>query len=360
MEIVNATPFPVLVERNVLGEERMDALVVCGVTSQVAAGREGPGLALHDEQRPLERQGRDFLGDVTWHKRSVSVCATGFVYSFQSDRCRGGARLTVGGEKRTVDVFGPRAWVKGISGRLVPSEPRPFERVEMSWRNAYGGMAQVATRLIEMEGREVVVPGHASPYADNPAGKGYHVDAATALGAPLPDIEDPDRLVQRWDDRPEPVGFAPYPLGGGLRRHFLEEMGIDLTRPLVSFPRLTPEAVRGAKVRPEDYAALFSKAAPATTFPEVPAGTVIALAGMRRDRAELRFTVPEPPIAVRVLVAGTRLRPPVVLDAIDIDAEAAAVRFLFRARFDYPLVAHDRRRVIVTMADVSLDEEDAT
>jgi hypothetical protein len=58
----------------------------------------------------------------------------------------------------------------------------------------------------------------------NPAGKGYCLSEATAPGTALPNIEDPRAPIRRWDDRPDPVGVAPYPSDWFLRQRDVVEL----------------------------------------------------------------------------------------------------------------------------------------
>lgn len=50
--------------------------------------------------------------------------------------------------------------------------------------------------------------GSAVPFAGNPEGVGYHLEARAAANASLPRIEDPRQIIRSWNDRPVPVGFG--------------------------------------------------------------------------------------------------------------------------------------------------------
>jgi hypothetical protein len=43
----------------------------------------------------------------------------------------------------------------------------------------------------------------------NPSGKGYAVSPQTAIGQPLPNLEDPARLLLNWSERVKPRAFGP-------------------------------------------------------------------------------------------------------------------------------------------------------
>src|SRR6185295_6896186 len=96
-------------------------------------------------------------------------------------------------------------------------------------------------------------------YPFNLEGTGYYLDRDEARDQPLPQLEHPEQLVERWDDRPEPACFAPYPLYGGLRgATVVRDKEIDLTR----------------------VGRLPSRSAPRTTFDRLEPGTRIAIDGM--------------------------------------------------------------------------------
>ncbi len=96
-------------------------------------------------------------------------------------------------------VIGDRIWKDAFFGASA-SKPIPFEKMELCFERAYGG--QDVTR----KGVEV-------SFAANPIGKGYmHSKSERRIdGLHLPNIENPDKLIKRPQDQPEPVGFFPLP-----------------------------------------------------------------------------------------------------------------------------------------------------
>jgi len=68
---------------------------------------------------------------------------------------------------------------------------------------------------------------------------------------------------------------------------------------------------------------------------------------MRPGGEPLAFEIPPPPVTANVRV-GTRHRElALYVDAVDIDAETASVRIVYRALFSYPLVRYDERSAFV-------------
>lgn len=289
-------------------------------------------LRLHRDQKPLLLVvDPPVIGDGYLTKAGTSVCATGFVYAPNGEAPRAESKLFVGDQIITAAAFGPRVWREGPGKTLVPSAPRPFDRVAMSWENAYGGAVLQPTRLQKLpSGEEAILPEHPEAFAENTDGKGYYTDPQGALDAPLPELEDPERLIERWDDRPDPLCFAPYPMYGGLRARFLvHENVVDFTR----------------------HPHVLSRAAPRTTFGEIAFGTRVAITGMRPGGKILSFEIPEPPVIAEAKAGKRYRRLTLYVDAIDIDAEEENVRIVYRALFSYPLVRYEQRLVAVRTID---------
>ena len=109
--------------------------------------------------------------------------------------------------------------------------------------------------------------------------------------------------------------------------------------------------VDGKTVKLDRLARITGRSAPRTTFGSVPPGTEVAVSGMRPASRRLVFQTPRSPVVIHVLVGDVEKKVTPYLDAIDIDADAMRVRFLFRAGFRYPLVAGERRQATVAPSD---------
>jgi hypothetical protein len=324
MLLLNRTPLPVAMVPNADDHDSIVALCVVAATFDVGADR----LRFSEEQLPLRLfPDPPEIGDGYHTKAGTSVCATGFVYPPGPEGLRAEARLHVGEQSFGVLAFGERTWREAQGGALVPSLPKPFDRVAMTWENAFGGAVLAPTRLHKTKnGDEAILPEHPEAFNENSDGKGFYTEAAGAAGQPLPQLEDPEHLVERWDDRPDPVCFAPYPMYGGLRARFLVQDGaVDYLR----------------------HGHALSRAAPRTTFGEIAFGTRVAITGMRPGGEILAFHVPEPPVTADAKVGKRHRRLTLYVDAIDIDAEAARVRIVYRALFSYPLVRYEERSLLV-------------
>lgn len=104
--------------------------------------------------------------------------------------------IQVGTLRRQLGVIGDRRWLPH-NGRLMMSDPQPFERMPLIYERAFGGWDR-RPKNKEQHGFE----------PRNPVGRGFYVTGITDPEIPLwlPNIEDPRNLIQHIADRPEPVG----------------------------------------------------------------------------------------------------------------------------------------------------------
>lgn len=327
MNLRNETPLEIALVRSSEPTDEVIVLVVCALTCRVG---DGAPLVLAPRQRPLrlvdDTAETGEVADGHFLRVGVHVCAHGFVHPLEPGGAEGLATLRVGEIERHVAAFGTRVWSQGAFG-LAPSPPLPFERVAMSWDNAYGGHVRNPTTFLEHEGEEVIVPEHPVAHVLNPGGKGFFVTEQQAKGSPLPQLESPNQRIKAWDDRPEPACFAPYPVWGGMRARAVfdgRDGKVDLAR--------TPT--------------LFSRAAPPQVFEDLPAGARVTLGGMLPGRERLSLTVPPPPVRASCRIGDEVTDLSMRLDAIDLFAEEREARFVYRAKHVYPLVQYELREMV--------------
>ncbi|UCG12232.1 MAG: DUF2169 domain-containing protein, partial [Deltaproteobacteria bacterium] len=170
--------------------------------------RPGEPAVIAPEQIPItfgdefydEKQGGcvKFESDIAPFKPRADIVLVGHAHA------PGGASvlaldvsLRVGQVRKTIRVFGDRRWV--MASRLLPehsSKPQPFSSMPLVYERAFGG--------IDSEG------GGFCP--ENLVGRGFFAKkSAKAIdGSPLPNLEDPNKLIKSWKDHPKPVGFGFY------------------------------------------------------------------------------------------------------------------------------------------------------
>ncbi|OZG70948.1 hypothetical protein BTA51_22850 [Hahella sp. CCB-MM4] len=163
-------------------------------------------LRLAEEQPPLLLAG-EYYGDpettslkyepeCTLTKQATDVVLIGHAYPESPQHRQTKVGIRIGPIQKTAMVFGDRVWENGINP--TASFPQPFEKIPLIWENAFGG-----------QDLRVENPDRPSFEARNPIGKGY-ADKKQPFpeGLPLPNIENPDHLIQHWQDRPPPCGFG--------------------------------------------------------------------------------------------------------------------------------------------------------
>jgi uncharacterized protein YjbI with pentapeptide repeats len=135
--------------------------------------------------------GKDAILDAGMPKQHGEVLVKGKCFVPGGNPAKGlEVRLKAGSIDKRLYVFGDRNWERKL-GTWRISEPRPFAEMEVSWAKAFGGA------------------GHAA----NPLGKGFQAaDSSDRALRPLPNIENPARLITSPDDRPPPAGFEPVDL----------------------------------------------------------------------------------------------------------------------------------------------------
>jgi hypothetical protein len=229
--------------RTALSENLMVATVIAKATYVITDhGR----LELSARQRPVlleptKIEGVEFPPDGGYGKAGVDLLAVGSAFTPTGVAQQAlVVALSVNDARFALAVIGDRHWRRRWPGWVV-SDPQPFVEMPLTWARAYGGHARVA-------GGEV-------PYVDNPLGKGYVLEPATAEGVELPNIEDPAARIHSLTDQPRPVSFNPLPIGTSYAADALadvDEDGGGLTKeiynlaiPAHRLPRYQPGAILG-------------------------------------------------------------------------------------------------------------------
>jgi uncharacterized protein YjbI with pentapeptide repeats len=127
-----------------------------------------------------EELGADGVLDLGMPKPRGEVLLTARAYPFGGAKPTCSVRVKLGSVDKTLYVVGDRRW-KGSAA----TAPEPFTEMPITWANAFGGAG----------------------YAQNPLGKGYE---PVGDEHPLPNVEDPKRLVSSPGNRPAPAGFGGY------------------------------------------------------------------------------------------------------------------------------------------------------
>ena len=178
------------------------------VKATFAIGREGD-LALAEEQDsvvmvdepwgdPLTSSLKN-ASEMTLTKPATDVLLRGHAYAPGGQAREADVTYRVGPVRKTIRVVGDRVWRAGLLGYKV-SEPKPFDRMPLIYERAFGGTdpQPMDEAKVEFEPR-------------NPIGRGLipRNSRLEADGLPLPNLEDPAKLIHSSKNHPTPTCFGP-------------------------------------------------------------------------------------------------------------------------------------------------------
>jgi hypothetical protein len=311
MDLINHTPFPAFLWTAIADDNRLMAALVTRVTFDIRDGRLTPSAeqVWRVSPAPWKCPYGPMEADDVFYKGGVDF------FIFGHARAPAGRAVTqlevtieLGGFKRHVAVFGNRVWEKK-GNELIASQPQPFEQLNLSLDNSFGGKAP-------WDGLEV-------PFADNPNGKGYYLEEEQALEQPLPNIEDPDHLILKWDDRPDPVGLGLCPVANSKRLH----QGIEFDENGVL-----------RKLHPR----LFNGAFPEMVIDSVKPRDRCRLVGMS-SAAPVTFSIPDFQPRIRLTFDNDVTELPLTIDQVGIEVDARRVFITYRYPFLFVLYPLQRR-----------------
>jgi hypothetical protein len=197
MRYVNLTPFPGAYIAGRLNFPGHSVTLLVKGTFDLCPGKAAEPSAEQpfptgDEYYPdddEQKGGPRYENDFAYFKPRTDILLAGRCWSAGGKpvpACR--VTFRVGPHARSLYVYGDRFW-KGPSGLRAISAPVPFTSKELRYENSFGG------------------PG----YEYNPAGKGS-AEITNQAGDrvwPLPNIEDPEHLIDSPESRPDPAGLGP-------------------------------------------------------------------------------------------------------------------------------------------------------
>jgi hypothetical protein len=313
----NNTPYQV--EPLILADEegRPIVVVVAKGTFDVAHGRT---LVLAAEQEKVCLTGT-FNGEpgkssprlepeTAFAKPATDVVLLGTARAPRQGTTEMDVELSVGRLRKTVHVTGDRVWFRSL-GTATASRPVPFERIALSYENAFGGW----DRSHEDLGRHAFEP-------RNPCGTGFRARTGRwEEGVRLPNLEDPKRRITSPSDAPPPCGVGFTAPDWEPRRGYAGTY--DGSWAAERLPLL-----------PRDFDRRFFNAASEglVASGHLRGDEEVRAIGVRTE-GPLVFRLPALP-PPRVVVAFRRApdaRPPAVLDTVILDTDAARLCLLWRA-----------------------------
>ena len=277
MQLINQTPYAGAVFVDV-DRSGADTLVLAIKATFEIGGGENPRLA--PVQDPIafadtyagEAGASSLLyeSDANWGRQATDVALMAYAYPVRDGDRETDVGVRIGRTVKTAHVFGDRIW-NGVLGNAHPSRPKPFERIPLIYERAFGGVDDSPER-----------PADRAAEPRNPVGRGIR---ATLSRRPLesillPNIEDPQDVIGRPDDRPVPVGFTFVPKEWQPRTEYAGSY--DESWQASRMPLL-----------PDDFDPRFySAASPGLSIPFLSGGEVVDLLNLTANRRE-QFSVPQ-------------------------------------------------------------------
>jgi len=154
---------------------------VCQIASQ-----QLPIFLTDQHYGDSDKTSAKFESDVITYKPKVDIVLLANAYTPDSEIREFEVSLTINESiEKKIMVFGDRKWKKSGQNYEPPVEPEKIEHpIALIFENAFGG----------------------PDFDKNPVGKGTIVSEI----APLPNLENPDNLIQNQDTKPNPWCFAWY------------------------------------------------------------------------------------------------------------------------------------------------------
>ena len=316
MEIVNETPF--LLERFVVFDKDAREVIaaVLKATYELSSDSE-PRIA--DEQDPLELADR-YAGEpgksglLAEAELVLPKPATDVHLTAHACAPRAGTRsmrviFRAGSRTQQAVVHGTRQWIGRLGVRRL-SRPEAFERIPLTWENAYGGTDETPKK-----------DKHHAWQADNPVGCGFSAKRSQLKQSerPIPHIEDPEHAFTARSPRSRPVGFLPVApfweprarWAGTYDEAWIEEQCPFLPDDFDERHRLTaPDGLRGS-----DF---FRGGEEVVVRGTVPEGT-------------LRFRIPTVEPKMRLLFSRGAIRLAPRLDTVHVDTDRMRLHLVWRA-----------------------------
>jgi hypothetical protein len=332
VHFTNATPANAAFLNTTFGANHMLAAIVARLAFRV---EEGELLPTPEFQWPVGRMPAQtpygpFPGDTPFLTGGIDVFVVGSLWQpgGQPDteltaEIRIGERFV-----RRILAIGDRRWVRQ-NGALVPGAPEPFASMPLTYGQAFGGAA-------ETENGPLAWP-------PNPAGRGFYFTPGQAEGQPLPNLEDPENRIVSVEDRPEPVGTAPYPAEGSLRVQHAVELDLESDNP--GLKRISPLMFNHAHPRmilaPADTPRYGDPVEITHASPEGP----------------LRFRMPAAAFHAGVVLENRNYAFPLHLDQVLVLLEERRVVLGYRVAFKYRLVKGERRSAALRQGPVPEGED---
>jgi hypothetical protein len=334
LQLKNTTPFSVGIAL-FPNEKGIDTLYV---TAKATFAIKGQALALTEKQFPLlmadlfwgepGKSSLKFASEVQPTKPSTDVVLVGSAHAPDGRPVSHlDVSLQMGPVNKVIRVSGDRQWTgDGREARI--SAPVPFATMPLLYERAFGGVqdADPVRHEVLFEER-------------NPVGKGFpgRRNLQQMVGMPIPNLEDPARMIRQPADRPMPVGFGYYSPTWEPRKSLAGTYDAAWTQ-------------RRAPYLPEDFNPRFFNAAhPDLICPGyLRGGEPVSLQNLS-PTGPLRFFLPFCEFETIVHMAGAEVAPQMNLDTVLLVPDELRLSLFWRTG-----VECDKKALKVSQIDVAL------
>jgi hypothetical protein len=306
MDLINNTSFPHLLFRTSI---EVKDYIAASINVRVTYDIENGKLKVSTEQSwpisasPIKSDYGTLAGDFVFNRGGVDVFIFGKAIAPGNVPTQ---KMLVsvfikGKINHSVIVYGNRFWESGILGLSI-STPEPFMEMPLTLENAFGGYD-------EWDGLQIPCP-------SNPFGKGFIWKKETAKGKALPNIENPNKLISSWKDKPSPTGFVP--------TSFCEDRIMKSTNPA------------------EKIEKFFNTAFYPMIASELKTGEIIKITGVT---SQGEFVIEIPPMAAELTLqfGDKHFTRQFYIDQIGIEPQKNKAFITYKYAFNYQIRPHEQR-----------------
>lgn len=318
MELINDTPYPALMFKTGLDNDKFAMSVAVRITYDIA--EDGNAVVSQNQEWKLSRQLWEseygaIESDDVFRRGGVDILILGSAKSPNSVPVQS-MEVSVKHNNKTINkvvVFGDRFWTKSFLGMEI-STPKPFTVMPVTLVNAYGGQA-------DWDGIKI-------PFGNNPQGKGYHYAKEDYVGKALPNVENPDKLIRKYTDQPDPAGVACLPQLCEI--HMRNNVFFDKEGQI---EKLDPK--------------FFNTAFPSMIVDKIKEGDTITVTGMS-DKLFL-FKVPTQKVSMKTTLGEKEILNEMYVEQIGIITEKNQAFITYRCPINYTLIPLEIRTCTISI-----------
>ena len=263
-----------------------------------------------------------FASDYHIGKAGTDILMSGYACAPEGQSVRSmDVYLSVGTSSKTLRVFGERYWNRGLI-----THPEPFTEMPLIYERAFGG-ADIFNGVMR------------SNEERNPVGCGYAGERSVLDmdGTPLPNIECPHELITRYNDRPNPAGFAAISPSWSSRAQYAGTYDEKWQH-------------QRAPYLPDDFNPLFLNVAhPDLIYPGfLQGGEAVTIQGMH-PKGTLNFVLPYVKLRNKLTVAGVEKTCDFVLETLALDPNQLQLLLTWRSAYECDKQALKISQILVSL-----------